>query len=210
MSVSVTTIPVGPLGANAYLVLSAGDALLIDPGEEPQRIAQAVKKSGASKISAIVLTHGHFDHAGATADLHKATGAPVLLHRADLPLYRNASQQARLFGFPPFTVPEPGRLLAGGETIPFGRSLLKVLHTPGHTPGGVCLLVEGHLFSGDTLFAGSIGRTDLPGGSSREILESIRRQLLTLPDETTVYPGHGPATTIGRERRSNPFLAGLR
>jgi glyoxylase-like metal-dependent hydrolase (beta-lactamase superfamily II) len=207
---SIVPIPVGSLETNAYLAISGGEAIIVDPGGDPQRIAQAVKRSGVSKIVAIVLTHGHFDHAGAVAELKKATGAPVLMHPLDVPLYRVAPQQARLFGCPPFAVQEIDRHLAAGGSITFGRAVLKVIHTPGHTPGGICLFGEGHLFSGDTLFAGSIGRSDLPGGSSRDLMESIRRHLMPLPDATEVHPGHGPRTTMAREKRSNPFLTGLR
>ena len=137
----------------------------------------------------------------------EATGVDLLLHEADLSLLGMAEQHAGLYGLPTELSPQPQRLLKGGETIELGELKLKVLHTPGHTPGGICLLIEDQVIVGDTLFAGSIGRTDLPGGDHQQLLESIRTQLLPLPDETVAHPGHGPATSIGREKLYNPFLS---
>lgn len=199
----------GPLETNAYLLVdgSGSLAILIDPGLDSEGIYDVILQERL-QLAAIVNTHGHFDHVCGNAFFKAKTGAPILLHKDDVELMRHAAQQAVSFGFRVPDLPVPDRLLTDGEEVVVGRNRLRVLHTPGHTPGGICLYGDGVVFVGDTLFAGSIGRTDLPGGSSELLLGSIRDKLLSLPDETVVYPGHGPATTIGEERLHNPFLTG--
>ncbi len=200
---------IGPLETNAYLVVDGEtrQALLIDPGLESEGIYNVILEEGL-ELCAIVNTHGHFDHVCGNAFFKAKTGAPVLLHQDDEAMLRQAAQQALAFGFQVSTPPPPDGLLAEGDEITVGGSRMQVLHTPGHTPGGICLYGEGLIFVGDTLFAGSIGRTDMVGGSYEVLLGSIRNKLLPLPDETAVYPGHGPPTTIGEERAHNPFLTG--
>lgn len=175
---------------------------MIDPAEESQAILEAI---GGARVGAVVLTHGHFDHLGAVADVLAATGAPLLVHGADAPnITTPAGTGGAIFGF--HTVSPPAeRLLADGETIEAGSASLTVIHTPGHTPGSICLYAPGHVLTGDTLFASSVGRTDFQGGDMAAMRRSISR-LAELPDDTRVYPGHGPETTIARERKVNPFF----
>jgi glyoxylase-like metal-dependent hydrolase (beta-lactamase superfamily II) len=209
------TFPVGALGCNCTIVgdPETREALVIDPGDEAPDILAALKREGLTAVK-IIHTHAHFDHVMATGDVAKATKADVLLHKDDRFLYDNAVAQTQMFGLarpgdrPP---PPPTHELSSDESIGFGRREARALHTPGHTPGSLCLYLETAgetpvLFAGDTLFRGSIGRTDLPGGSSETILRSIRERLLTLPDHTQVIPGHGPETTIMAEREDNPFV----
>ncbi|UCF20359.1 MAG: MBL fold metallo-hydrolase [Gemmatimonadota bacterium] len=205
----VRGFPVGPLQANAYLVIceETGAAILVDPGDEPERLLAAAAAEGAT-IESIVLTHAHIDHVGGVAGAKRSTGAPVLLHSLDLGLYSAAAIQARSFGLQIETPPEPDAELREGQSLSVGKATLEVRHTPGHSPGHVCLVGEGFAIVGDCVFAGSIGRTDLPGGDYRTLIESIEQKLLTLPDEVILYCGHGPATTVGRERETNPFLTG--
>lgn len=205
----IHTFTIGPLETNAYLVVDEGSrqTLLIDPGLESEGIYDVILEERLD-LRAIVNTHGHFDHVCGNAFFKAKTGKPVLIHRDDVTMMSQAAGQALAFGFQVSTSPPPDRLLAEGDEVEIGESRFQVLHTPGHTPGGICLYEEGVVFVGDTLFAGSIGRTDMPGGSYELLLNSIRSKLLSLPDETAVYPGHGPATTIGAERAHNPFLTG--
>ena len=204
-------LAVGPLQCNCYILGDdrTREAVVIDPGEEADRILALLDRHRLT-VRVIVQTHAHFDHVGATAPLRKATGAEVCLHRGDEPLYANLALQARWFGLPAPEATPITRWCEDGEAVKAGGLALDVLHTPGHTPGSVCLSMGDArlLFSGDTLFCGSVGRTDLWGGSQEQLMASIERRLLTLPDETAVYPGHGPDTTIGQERRGNPFLQG--
>lgn len=224
-------IPVGLLQCNCSILgdPESREAIVIDPGDEVDRILAVLRRHDL-KVRAIVSTHTHIDHVGGLAALHRATGAPVLIHEDDLALYRSLDMQAGWLGIP---TPEIVRLpdfLKEGDTLRWGEFAAHVLHTPGHTPGSISLVVgasdagtgkhaekdsaaakphvscESRLIAGDTLFQGSIGRTDLPGGSYPQIISSIREKLLVLPDETIVYPGHGDTTTIGEERESNPFL----
>lgn len=208
------TFPVGPIQANCILLgdRDAGVVAIIDPGEEAARIMERVETSGLEPTM-VLHTHGHLDHAGGTADLVRRLpdGIPVGLHRDELQLYQGIQMQGRMFGLEVETPPEPTLWLEHGQRIRLGGLELEVRHTPGHSPGGVCFVVYGApeplVVAGDVLFAGSIGRTDLMGGSYPVLEESIREQLYTLPDETRVICGHGPDTTIGRERMSNPFVS---
>ena len=209
---TIETFPVGALQCNCVIVGDerTGTAVVIDPGDEVERIVAALERRGLRPV-AIVATHGHIDHVGGFEALRRATGAPTRLHEADLPLYQELRAQAQWLGVP---APLQGRIdavLDERSGIAFGDVQIDVRHTPGHSPGSVSLVVPNDtpvLFSGDTLFAGSIGRTDLWGGSFEQIIHSIRAKLLTLPDYTIVIPGHGPQTTVGEERASNPFLQG--
>ena len=203
------TFPVGPLGCNCTLLgdKEAGEAIVIDPGDEVGRIYRRLADLGQT-LKQILITHAHIDHVGGALKLKRLTGAPVFLNQNDLPLLKMMQMQAGWLGIAaPETAP-PDESLAEGESVGLARFPAKVMHTPGHTQGSVCLHFAPLklLIAGDTLFAGSIGRTDLPGGDFDQIIDSIQSRLLVLPDETRVLPGHGPATTIGEERRSNPFL----
>jgi hydroxyacylglutathione hydrolase len=204
----VKTIAVGALATNCYIVgcEKTKQAAVIDPGDEADRILDAVREAGL-KVTHVLLTHAHFDHIGAADEVVRASGAPLALHPDDFPLLQ-AGGGALFFDFQPPPIPGTVVSLAAGQEIGVGELTLRVLHTPGHTRGHVTFYApaEGALFDGDVLFAGGIGRTDLPGGSFEVLLRSIGEQLMTLPDDTVVYPGHGPATTIGHERRSNPWL----
>ena len=204
--------PVAPLGCNCTILgdEERGEAIVVDPGGEHQRILGRLSALGLRCVG-IVHTHTHFDHVGATRDVQEATNAPTMLHEDDLFLYRSMQMQLDTFGIP-IRAPEPveiDRFLSDGDSVSAGTIEAGVLHTPGHTPGSLCFSVAGDqpvLLAGDTLFRGSIGRTDLWGGDSDAILTSIKKKLLALPDETMVITGHGPVTTIGEERRQNPFL----
>ena len=199
---------VGPLASNCYIVGSEStkEGMIIDPADEAEEILQSIKELGL-KISLIVLTHGHPDHVGALKEIKEATGAEVAIHADDA---ESLQQQSLgfLFGLSYPAPPPPDRLLKDEDSIDIGDLHFGVLHTPGHTPGGICLLGHGVLFSGDTLFNYGIGRYDLPGGDYNQLMDSLRTKLMGLPDDTIVYPGHGPDTTIGAERRGNPFLQG--
>ena len=204
----IKTLPVGMTQANCYIIGCEKTKLgaVIDPGDEAERILEAVQDSGM-KITQVLLTHAHFDHMGAADEVMKATGAPLGLHPDDLPLL-NMGGGAMLFGLPSPPVPDASMRLEAGQEIAVGELRLRVLHTPGHTPGHVTFYEpdEGAIFDGDVLFAQGMGRTDLPGGSYDTLMRSIQEGLMTLPDETVVYSGHGPETTIGQERVMNPWL----
>lgn len=202
----LTTVVVGPLQVNCYLLACplSRAALVIDPGDEGERIL-AVARDNDWQISKIINTHGHFDHVGGNHTLVAATGAPLLLHAADLPLLERAQAHARGYGLETEASPSPDQFLADGDEVECGSLRCRVLHIPGHSPGGIALHCGGHLFVGDVLFAGSVGRTDLPGGNHRQLIEGIRGKLWPLPGETIVHPGHGPDTTIAREMRGNPY-----
>lgn len=202
----IVTIPNGQFAENCYLLVApGGEAVLVDPGEEWETFLTAVETAGA-RLTGIWLTHAHIDHILGVAEVHAATGAPVWLHPADRPLYDNLPQQALWFGLRAGAPPAPDHALAHGDRLHVGEVVFEVRHTPGHSPGSVSLLGPGVVLSGDVLFAGSIGRTDLPGGDYEALIASIHRELLPLPDTTRVLSGHGPETTIGAERRTNPFL----
>ena len=218
----IRKVPVGPLQCNCSIVADpeAGEAVVIDPGDEADRILLALAETKCRAI-ALLHTHGHFDHIGGTAGVKRATGASIRIHDADRPLYDALPDQASFFGLSAQPAIPPDGSFEDGETIAVGRFRLEAIHTPGHTPGSTCFLLgpEGArrgqtpfgdltpiLFSGDTLFRRSIGRTDLWGGDTDTILQSIREKLFTLPADLTVVCGHGPDTTIGEERRENPFV----
>ncbi len=202
--------PVGPLQCNCVVIADeqTKQAIVVDPGDEVERIFDILKRHELT-LRAIVATHAHIDHVGALASLKALTGAPAMIHEADAPLYEHLAEQAAWLGIAPPSTTTLDRFLQEGDRLAFGGRALDVLHTPGHSPGSVSFVLDEAsplVLSGDTLFAGSIGRTDLWGGSFTQIIESIRGKLLRFPDEVIVVPGHGPRTTIGAERESNPFL----
>jgi glyoxylase-like metal-dependent hydrolase (beta-lactamase superfamily II) len=207
--VQVRSFIVGPLQSNSYLVIDERTrrAALIDPGMESEGVLEVLRGERLI-LDALILTHGHFDHVSGNDIFKAATGAQLVMHPEDLPLLAEVPASARFFGFTAPEPPRPDRLVREGDVISVGGLSLTVLETPGHTPGSISLHLEDAVFVGDTLFAGSVGRTDLAGGSQEVLLRSIRTKLLTLPDRTVVYAGHGPATTIGAEREANPFLRG--
>ena len=178
---------------------------LIDPAFETDRILAEADRL-KYRVTHIINTHGHFDHVGANKKMSEVTGAPILIHALDVPMLGQLSTSAAALGMNADDSPAPERTIDEGDEISFGNHTLKVLHTPGHTPGGVSLHTDGHVFVGDTLFAGSIGRTDSPGGDFNILKASIQDTLFTLNDEVVVYTGHGPETTIGQERQHNPFV----
>lgn len=203
---------VGPLQVNCTILgdEQSGEAVIVDPGDEIPRIQKRLKDHGL-RLTQILLTHAHIDHVAGAQTLKKLTGAPVWMHPADMPLLDTMEQQAGWLGIETPETAAPEHFFQDGASVGLERFPAWVLHTPGHSQGSVCLhfAEENLLIAGDTLFAGSVGRTDLLGGSHLQLLQSIRTRLLTLPDETRVIAGHGPNTTIGIERRSNPFLQEL-
>jgi glyoxylase-like metal-dependent hydrolase (beta-lactamase superfamily II) len=207
-------VVVGPLQCNCSILgdEETREAIVIDPGDEVERVLAVLEKHNL-KARYIVNTHAHFDHVGNCRELKEATGAEISLHKADLPIYETAPRQAALFamyGVRPIRMTAVDQFLRDADGLQVGKIAAQAIHTPGHTPGSLSLHVPGSvrdlLFAGDTLFNGSIGRTDLPGGDFDQLMKSIKDRLLTLDDETEIWPGHGPKTTIGRERRTNPFL----
>ena len=204
----VTQITVGAFQENCYIVADpdSESAAIVDPGSEPERIIAEVEKSGRTP-EAIWITHAHVDHIGAVAPLKRKWDIPVWLHPLDEPLYRVGGRQAQLYGIPYEEPPTPDMRLEEGGTLELGQLELSVIHVPGHAPGHVVIHGHGHALVGDCLFAGSIGRTDLPFSNPAQLEASLRR-IAALPSETIVHPGHGDSTTIGEERISNPFLNG--
>jgi hydroxyacylglutathione hydrolase len=203
------TFPVGPLHCNCTILGDevTHEAMVVDPGDNIPEILSRLRKHGLT-LRQIVVTHAHIDHVGGAAQLRKLTGAPVLMNQQDLALLGMMEMQAGWLGVPTPEVAPPDASAEDGLAIGLAALPAEVIHTPGHTPGSICLLFPAQhlLLAGDTLFAGSIGRTDLPGGDGHQILRSLRDRLLVLPDATRVVPGHGLETTIGEERHSNPFL----
>ena len=205
----IVSIPNGRFVENCYLVIdeAGAECAIIDPGEEAGLIAHKVAAADVKPV-AIWLTHAHIDHVLGVPRLKTDTGAPVYLHPADRMLYDHVAEQATAFGMRAGPLPAPDRALAHGDVLRVGTLQFRVRHAPGHSPGSVVFEGQGVAFAGDVLFQGSIGRTDLPGGDFETLIRSIERELLTLPDSTIVYCGHGPETTVGRERGANPFLSG--
>ena len=202
------TFPVGPFQCNCMILgcEETKTAVVIDPGEEADRILESLSLHHL-KTAYLLHTHAHLDHIGATDGVQRKTGAVTGLHEDDMVLCENLHIQAALFGLPTPVKPKIDRFLKDGEALSFGKNQVEVLHTPGHTPGSLSFHVPAFgLITGDTLFSGSVGRTDLWGGSHPTLIHSIQKKLLSFPDETSVYPGHGPKTTVGKERRGNPFL----
>ncbi len=197
---------VGSFASNCYIVGSEAnkEGMIIDPGAETRKIVKKVKDLGLD-IKLIVLTHGHIDHIGALSEVRQATNAEVAMHSNDIKSLQGQPSNI-IFGLSYPALLPPDRLLKDGDSLAIGDLQFSVLHTPGHTPGGICLLGNGVVFTGDTLFNYGIGRADLPGGNEGQLMKSIHTKLMVLPDDTVVYPGHGPDTTIGTERRGNPFL----
>lgn len=202
----IEKLVVGPLASNCYIVASEDNkGIIIDPGADAAEILRKVDELELD-IKYIILTHGHIDHVGALGEVKEVTDAEIAIHTKDVDSLEKQSLIADQFGISFLDIPSPGLLLKDGDIISVGSLHFSILHTPGHSSGGICLLGDGVLFSGDTLFNFGIGRYDLPGGDYYQLINGIRTKLMVLPDETTVYPGHGPATTIGNERLNNPFL----
>jgi glyoxylase-like metal-dependent hydrolase (beta-lactamase superfamily II) len=193
----------GPLEVNCYLIEDSGEAIVVDPGGEEIR---AVLKTLQSKVVSIVNTHGHLDHVAANHTVSKLTGAPLLIHAKDAEQLKNAANPLLSPYYPDYQPVTPGRLLEDGDQIKVGNGLLKVIHTPGHTLGGISLLADNFILTGDTLFAGGIGRTDLGGGDYQTLIDTIQYKLFPLDEDLEVLPGHGPSSSIGWERQHNPFL----
>ncbi|MCF8092955.1 MAG: MBL fold metallo-hydrolase [Desulfotignum sp.] len=203
----IKKLEVGPIMANCFILgcEDTKEAVVIDPGDDADRILMTLAKE-ALTVKYLINTHGHFDHVGANKRMKEATGAVLAIHPDDVPMLSELSRSAASFGLAAENSPEPDLLMHDKDTVTFGTINLQVIHTPGHSRGGICLYTKGHLFAGDTLFAGSIGRTDLPGGDYDTLIASIKQKLLILPEDTIVYTGHGPETTLMNEKRMNPFL----
>ncbi len=204
----IKCLALGPIMANCYILgcEETHEAVVIDPGEEADRILLTLADLKL-KVKYIINTHGHFDHAGANRKLKDATGAPLLIHAKDSGMLGHLSEAAAAFGLSAENSPLPDQTIEEGDLIRFGNYELKVIHTPGHSPGGISLYTNGYLFVGDTLFSGSVGRTDFPGGDFEILKSSIQDKLFPLGDDVRVFTGHGPETTIGQEKRFNPFVA---
>ncbi len=203
----VKTLAVGPIMANCFVLgcENTAEAAVIDPGDEPDRILATLADNNLT-AKLIINTHGHFDHVGANRKLKEATGAPILIHALDTPMLSQLASSAAAWGMVAENSPPPDREIEDGDQVNFGDITLTVLHTPGHTPGGISLYTDTEVFVGDTLFAGSIGRTDFAGGSFETLKNSIQQKLFTLNEDLVVYPGHNNPTTIGTEKRTNPFV----
>jgi len=203
----IKSLAVGPIMANCFILgcEQTLEAAVIDPGDEADRILRALAEFNLT-AKLIINTHGHFDHVGANKRLNAVTGAPILIHPLDAPMLAQLADSAAAWGMQADNSPPPDRELQDGDDVTFGKIRLTVVHTPGHTPGGISLYTAREVFVGDTLFAGSIGRTDFPGGSFATLKESIQQKLFVLSDDLKVYPGHNQTTTIGVEKRSNPFV----
>ncbi|CUH94121.1 hypothetical protein P22_0183 [Propionispora sp. 2/2-37] len=203
----IVRMEVGPLGTNCYIFYcnATMQAAVIDPGGSAPEIIKVINDKHL-EVAAIINTHGHADHIGANSKIKKATGAPIYIHPNDAAMLTSARLNLSAFMGNDVTSDPADHLLQEKDTIRIGKSTLTVLFTPGHTPGGICLQGDSVIFSGDTLFAESVGRTDLPGGSGKQLINSIQDKLMILPDEYKVLPGHGPETSIGWERKMNPFI----
>jgi len=203
----IKTITVGPFEMNCYVVAedASSECLIIDPGDEPERIIKVIEDNGL-KPTRIINTHNHIDHIRHVRKIQEYFHIPFYLCEDDLPLLESIKSQGLMFGLPASDPPDVNGFLKEGDSFTLQKELFQVYHTPGHSPGSICIYVPGHVFVGDVLFKDSIGRTDLLGGSYEVLMTSIRSKLLTLSDDTIVYPGHGPVTTIGREKQFNPFI----
>jgi glyoxylase-like metal-dependent hydrolase (beta-lactamase superfamily II) len=209
MPLTLECLTVGPLQMNAWLVCDRqrGEAALVDPGDEPDRLLAAVDATGC-QLRMLLATHGHFDHVGAAAAIQSRHDLPLRIHPADRPLVEAMPRQQAMFGLPTSPVPRLDPTLNDGDRVALGDHELAVIAVPGHSPGQVMFVWEGHALVGDTVFAGSVGRTDLPGGSFSTLERSIRERVYVLDDATVLHPGHGPDTTVARERATNPFVPG--
>lgn len=198
---------VGPLETNCYLIYGdeTQECAVMDPGAQPEKIIQTI---AAMNLKPVILinTHGHVDHVGANKDIKEKYDIPLVMHSADAPMLKSVLQSGLGLFLGARNSPPPDQFLSEGEELRIGTSSLKIIHTPGHSPGSLSFFCDGLLFSGDTLFCGGVGRTDLPGGSWEEMIRSIEDKILTLPDDTVVLPGHGPHTTVAQERYNNPFI----
>lgn len=203
----IKSLVVGPIMANCFILgcEKTKEAVVIDPGDDTDKILMALAES-ALTVKYIINTHGHFDHVGGNRRMKSATGAQILIHSLDAHMLGSLSSTAAAWGLSAQDSPPPDRTIVDGDTISCGSITLKVIHTPGHSPGGISLYTDGNVFVGDTLFAGSIGRTDFPGGDFGTLVSSIRNKLFVLEDDVRVFTGHGPETTIGKEKRFNPFV----
>ncbi|MDZ7264619.1 MAG: MBL fold metallo-hydrolase [candidate division KSB1 bacterium] len=201
------TIAVGPLGVNCYVIGCEKTrwGAVIDPGDDAQLILDSIKRHQVN-VQYILLTHGHVDHLAHLSKIRQETGAAFLMHRDDTFLMKGLLAQALMFGLPNPGNPKPDRFVSDGEEIDLGDLTIRVLHTPGHSPGSVTYFVDKKLFVGDLIFAGSIGRTDLPGGDYETLIRSVQDKIFSLDPKIEIYPGHGPATTVGHESRTNPFF----
>ena len=201
----IKSLAVGPLESNCFIIADENtkEVLVIDPGDEPDRILDLINENDFN-VKYIVCTHAHFDHVGAVPDLKKETGAKIVIHRDEIEIYKSTKDQAALWGYELDPLPEPDMFVSEGDKLEIGDLRFEILHTPGHSPGGICLYGEGILITGDTLFAGSVGRTDFYGGDMEKLKSSFKR-LMSLSDEVKVLPGHGPESTIGKEKSDNFF-----
>jgi hydroxyacylglutathione hydrolase len=203
----VNKLEVGNLATNCYIIGDVDNkkAVVIDPGGDADKILDVIKKHGFH-VEFIILTHGHGDHIGGLEKVREATGAKVAVHKKDAPMLHSATANLSKFIGSGVELTTADIYLNGGESFTVGGLKLQIIHTPGHTPGGISIKIDNVIFTGDTLFAGSIGRTDFPGGSYKQLLDSIKKKLLNEPDDTKIFPGHGPESAIGEEKRFNPFL----
>ncbi|MCR2042533.1 MBL fold metallo-hydrolase [Anaerosalibacter massiliensis] len=203
----IERLTVGVYAANCYIIYceDTKEGIVIDPGEEGDRILKRIEELNLD-VKYIILTHGHGDHIGGLKEVKEGTQAPILIHEGDRELLNDGTKNLSSVMATGSVQLEADRFVKDGEELSFGNYLVKIIHTPGHTPGGISINIDSSLFTGDTLFAGSIGRTDFPGGSYEQIINSIKEKLVLFSDDTIVYPGHGPSSTIGREKVSNPFI----
>jgi glyoxylase-like metal-dependent hydrolase (beta-lactamase superfamily II) len=201
----IKKLVVGPLENNCFVIADekSKECFVVDPADEPDRIIDFINENNM-KVKYIICTHAHFDHVGAVPEIKKETEAKLVIHRYDLNIYRSSKNHAALWGFEIDPLPEPDLFVSEGEVLQIGNLRFEILHTPGHSPGGICIYGEGILITGDTLFAGSVGRTDLPGGDRESLKKSFIR-LMSLSDAVKVFPGHGPESTVGKERTDNFF-----
>jgi glyoxylase-like metal-dependent hydrolase (beta-lactamase superfamily II) len=209
MNVRVMTVVNGVFSENCYLVWEPeGRCIVLDPGDEPHLVESMVREMELTPVL-IAATHGHIDFVGAVAELRDTFRIPFAAHRLEEEILDRLPEDARLFGLPTIRRPQVDRWLEEGDELSCGEARLKVIHTPGHTPGSICLLCENMVFTGDTLFAGGYGRSDLPGGEERTLLASVRDRIFSMEDTTIVYPGHGPTTTVGQEKKRNWIVSRL-